>query len=314
MRRRELLVSAAAMVPVGFSGCTGCVSRPAASLRMSTPDDDQLVRVVVRSVRLEDGPIARRRVRAFDRIRDGDGLINRSEPPFDENRHLVHGNAVYNLSREVVGETDGTRFSVDLETVGDTPIDGERIEYRDLPPVDREALVGLGTEAEFPPAFLRELLYTASQRNRSVLVPDSNYSIVVLADGTEAAWTVEDASETRLKTYRYTVEEIASIIDYAEQLRDRFTFALTDLPDAQRDIVETAIAEGRYAVETDETPSEPFVSLAKRFREHEEVRALNRGAERDSPQGHYLVRYDGAVYSTFLRVDESVFRTATTTG
>jgi len=314
MRRRDYLAAAAAMVPVGVAGCAGCVSRPVASLRMSTPDDDQLVQGMLRPVRLEEGPIARRRVRAFDRIRDNDGLINRSKPPFDENRHLVHGNAVYNLSREVVGETDGTRFSVDLEAVGDTPIDGERIEYRDLPPVDREALAGLGTEAEFPPAFLRELLYTASQRNRSVLVPDSNYSIIVLADGTEAAWTVEDASETRLKTYRYTVREVASITDYAGQLRDRFTFALTDLPDPQRDIVETAITEGEYVVETDETPSQPFVSLADRLQEHEEVRALNKEGERDSPRGHYLVRYDGTVYSTFLRIDESVFRTATTTG
>ena len=91
MRRRDYLAAAAAMVPVGVAGCAGCVSRPAASLRMSTPDDDQLVRGMLRPVRLEEGPIARRRVRAFDRIRDNDGLINRSEPPFDENRHLVHG-------------------------------------------------------------------------------------------------------------------------------------------------------------------------------------------------------------------------------
>jgi len=314
MRRRDYLAAAAAMVPVGVAGCAGCGSRPVASLRMSTPDDDQLVRGMLRPVRLEEGPIARRRVRAFDRIRDNDGLINRSKPPFDENRHLVHGNAVYNLSREVVGETDGTRFSVDLETVGDTPIDGERIEYRDLPPVDREALAGLGTEAEFRPTYIKHLQYTELQQNQSVLVPDSNYSLVVLADGTVAKWSVDSEVEMRLKTYQYTVEEIASITDYAARLRDRFTFALTDLPDPQRDIVETAITEGEYAVETDETPSEPFVSLARRFREHEEVRALNREGERDSPRGHYLVRYDGTVYSTFLRVDESVFRTATTTG
>ena len=91
-------------------------------------------------------------------------------------------------------------------------------------------------------------------------------------------------------------------------MRERFAFELAGLPEAQRDIVETAITEGQYIVGPDETPSDALVALANQFRGHEQAHGLDEDGEGDL-SGPYLVQYQGDVYWTTLVVQRDAFQT-----
>ena len=91
-------------------------------------------------------------------------------------------------------------------------------------------------------------------------------------------------------------------------MRERFSFELAGLPEAQQDIVETAITDGPYVVDPDETPSDALVALANRFRSHEQAHGLDEDGEGDL-SGTYLVRYQGDVYWTTLVVQSDALTT-----
>ena len=94
-------------------------------------------------------------------------------------------------------------------------------------------------------------------------------------------------------------------------MRERFSFELAGLPEAQQGIVETAITDGPYVVGPDETPSDALVTLANRFRGYEQAHGLGEDGE-DDLSGTYLVRYQGGVYWTTLVVQHNMFQTAST--
>ena len=158
--------------------------------------------------------------------------------------------------------------------------------------------------------FGTSILYTHAERDKSALVPDSEYSYIVWGDGSEAAWFVDDASDTTLNTYEYTASQVASAAEYGRRMHEQFAFELANLSDAQRDIVETAISEEQYVVSPDETPPSALVTLADRFRDHEQAHGLVEAGE-DDLSGMYLVRYDGEVYWTTLVVHGDAFGTET---
>lgn len=319
MHRRALLTAAAGLLPAPLAGCTGehhhesssglGVEDLTSSLEMTTVADADLPRKVLYSVGTEDGP-TRRRARLLDRILDGGETVEGTRPPLPAARHLWYDGTVYRLSYEVTERTPATRYSVKVDIVEGPVDESESIRFSELPRADREVFaenaladgdtVGVGTT----------LLYTDAERDRSALVPESNYSVITWENGSRAKWVVDDAYETTIRTYRYVAAAVAPASEYGRRMRERFAFELSELSDAEREIVETAVEEDRYAVAADGSPSDALAALADRFRSREQVHALDAEGEGDL-SGSYLARYDGEVYWTTFLAYGNAFGTET---
>lgn len=317
MRRRALLATTAASLPVIIAGCTGpggvsgndaAAEVPTGRLKLTTIADEKLPRKVLYTVRPAEGNDEKAQL--FDRILDGGAATQAIRPPLPEQRHIAYQDGVYELSHEVTEETPATRYSVKVDIVTGTVTEAEAIQFADLPTVDQDKFAAHGLADGEPVGIGTTFLYTDAEREQSVLVPESKYSYITWEDGTEATWVVDDASDTTLNTYRYTAEQVATAAEYGQQMRERFTFELSGLPDAQREIVETAITDERYIVGPDETPPDAFVALVDRFRGHEQAHGLDEDGE-DDLSGRYLVRYQEDVYLTTLLIQREAFTTTT---
>ncbi|SFS00122.1 hypothetical protein SAMN05216559_2313 [Halomicrobium zhouii] len=316
MRRRTLLASTAALLPAALSGCqTGPETSgnlvdevPTASFQMTAVTDAELPEKVLYS--LQSYPDEDPDAALLERIRDGGATTEGTRPPLPANRHIATDDAVVELSKEVVGETPATTYSVKVDIVQDSIQDDEAIRFTDLPEVDRTVfsdkgladgdVVGIGTT----------LLYTHEERKQSVLVPESEYAYIVWENGAEAEWVVDDAYEMSLKTYDYSAEEVATVVEYGQQMREQFAFEFSGLSSEQRDIVETATGDERYVVRADETTPQPLVELADQFRPQEQARGLDESGE-DDLSGSYIVRYEGEIYWTTFVVNGESFATST---
>lgn len=317
--RRDLLVSVAALIPAGLAGCAGrrtnhsggsagVAQGPIASLRMTNVADADLPSKVLRTVGTDDG--SDRQARLLDRILDGGTAIEATEPPFPGNEHLVYDAIVYQLSYDVTERTPAVRYSVRIDIVEGSPDESETIHFAQLPAVDREKLTEYGFEDGDPIGIGTTVLYTNAERDQSVLVPDSEYSVIVWENGERAEWIVDRARDTTLQTYQYTAEQVATAAEYGQQMRERFAFELSGLSDAQRDIVKTAIEDGRYGVGADERPSSAFLAIIDRFREHKRAHRLDADAENDDNQREpYIIEYENDVYWALLIVIDETFST-----
>ena len=309
MRRRSLLATAAMSLPPLVAGCTGpggesnAAEIATARLKMTTIADADLPPKVLHTVRPTEGDNSRTRL--LDRILDGGATTKATRPPFPEQRHLAYQDGVYELSFEVIEETLATRYAVTVDIVTGTVREADAIQFADLPQVDREKFAGKGLADGDPVGVGTTFLYTDAEREHSVLVPESEYSYITWADGTEAEWAVDDADETTLNTYRYSGEQVTTAAAYGRRMRERFTFELSGPSAAERDILETAIANDSYVVGSDEPLSDGFRALADRFRGHEQAHGLDEDGEGDL-SGPYLVRYEGDVYWTSLVVRSGV--------
>ncbi|REA00512.1 hypothetical protein DEQ92_19770 [Haloferax sp. Atlit-6N] len=315
MRRRALLAAAASSLPAivagctslgGFSGSNAVAEAPTARLELTTIADAKLPTKVLYAVRPAEGNDATAQL--FDRILDGGTKAKATRPPLPKQQHIAYQEAVHELSYEVVEETPATRYSVKVDIVTDSVVEAESIQFADLPEVDQQEFAEHGLADGDPVGIGTTFLYTDTEREQSVLVPESEYSYITWGDETEAEWVVDDAYDTTLNTYRYTAEHVATAAGYGQQMRERFAFDLSGLSEAQREIVETAIADGQYIVGPDETPSDALVALADRFRGHEQAHGLDEDGEGDL-SGTYLVRYQGDVYWTTLVVQRDAFQT-----
>lgn len=314
MRRRDLLASIAALIPAGLAGCAGrrtnhsggsagAAPTPTASLRMTNVADADLPSKVLRAVGFDDG--SDRQARLLDRILDGGAAIEATEPPFPDHDHLVYDATVYQLSYDVVERTPAVRYSVRVDIVEESPDESETIHFTQLPAVDREKLTEYGFEDGDPIGIGTTVLYTNAERDQSVLVPDSEYSVIVWENGERAEWIVDRARDTTLQTYQYTAEQVATAAEYGQQMRERFAFELSGLSDAQRDIVETAIDEGQYVVGADENASSAFLALIDRFRDHKQAHRLDEDAENDDNQREsYIIKYENDVYWTLFIIND----------
>jgi len=317
MRRRTILATAATSLPALIAGCTstgglsgnlGVAEAPTARLELTTIADGKLPTKVLYTVRPTEGDDERAQL--FDQILDGGATTKATRPPLPEQQHIVYDDGVYELTREVIEETPATTYSVKVDIVTGTVTDADAISFADLPEVDQEEFAAHGLADGDPVGIGTTFLYTDAEREQSVLVPESEYSYITWDDGSEAEWVVDDAYDTTLNTYRYTAEQVATAAEYGQQMRERFAFELSGLPDAQREIVDTAIADEPYVVGPDETPSDAFVALAERFRGHEQAHGLDEDGEGDL-SGTYLVRYQGDVYWTTLVVQRDALETTT---
>lgn len=302
MRRRALLAATATASLASLAGCTGLGSQlagngaygPTARLSMTALSDAALPREVLYTVGAEDGPDDRAHL--LDRILDGGATVRKTRPPLPAGNHLLYEGTVYRLEKEIIERTPATRFSVLVDIVQGTVVDGASIRFSELPSVDKQRFEAHGLADGDPVGIGTTFLYSNADVETSVLVPDSTYDYVVWANGAEAEWIVDDSYETTINTYRYTAATVADAAEYGRRMRECFAFGLSDLAPAEQDIVETAI-DTEYVVGEDETPSEAFRSLGQRLRSHERAHALDSAPEEDfSP--NYLVRYDGEVYWT----------------
>lgn len=307
--RRDLLGATGAALAVTVAGCTGPggtsggfeggVERPPATLRMEPIDDPELPMKVLYTVGVE-GP--EWRAELMDAILDGGTTVERTRPPLPADRHLYYDDAVYQLSHEIVERTPATRYQIRVDIVQGTVVDSAAVQFSELPAVDREKFAAYGWDEGGNFGFGTSILYTDEEREQSALVPASEYAYIVWADGSEAAWFVDDSSETTLNTYEYAASPYATAAEYGKRMRDRMSFELDGLAEAEADIVRTAVDEGRFVVEPEETPTPAFRSLADRFRDQEQVHGLDEEGEGDL-NGPYLVRYDGEVYWTVLLIN-----------
>jgi len=317
MRRRALLGATATLVPAVTAGCvsTGGIGgelavaeRPTARLDMTAIPDGKLPSQVLYSVRPDGGD--RSPGRLVEAATDGGTTTRAVRPPLPAGEHLAVGDVVYELDREVVERTPATSYSVRVDVVTGSVDDAEAVRFSELPAADRDVFEAHGLASGDVVGVGTTVLYTDEQRDASVLVPDPEYAYITWADGAEARWVVDGARETTLNTYRYTGERVASAAAYGRRMRERFAFELADLPEPQRALVDTAVADGRYVVGPDETTSEAFRGLADRFRDREEARGLEEAADGDL-SGNYLVRYEDAVYWTTLVVADGALGATT---
>lgn len=315
MRRRALLTSVAIAVPSALAGCTdlnplggdgtgsgtGEIEGPTASLKMEAMNDSELL-----SKRLIGRIGDSSNAKLFDRILDGGATVKKTRPPLPKNQHLFYDNAVYQLSYEVVERSPATFYAVKVDIAKKPAGEAETIRFSELPAVDRETFAENGVASGETIGIGMRFLYTDAERKRSVLVPESDYSNIVWEDGSRAEWIVDGATDTTLKTYRYTAERITAASEYGRRLRERFGFELSNLSDAERNIIETAIKKNQYLVASDESPSSALVSLTDRFRTHEQVHRLNEDGE-EGLSGSYIVRYENTTYWATFTVSRESF-------
>lgn len=260
MRRRQVLAGGASLLAVvALAGCGG----PAGEFTMADLTDAELAdRASIDTESLSDDP----RALAVETVENGSATRTGSNPPFEPSLPVSYEGKYYNISYTVADETRATRYSIELTRVdGDV---GGGVAFADLPQVDRDALDGLlagplrDTESESAGV---AAVYTDAEAADSRLVPDPEVEFVV-HEGTRYRVAVTDSRDTTVTTYRFEATELA--VDdaaFADYLRERYLFTLTDLSDEEREIVEQAA--GSEYQETDEA-SEAFRSLARRLQSH----------------------------------------------
>ncbi|WP_284008356.1 hypothetical protein [Haloarcula pelagica] len=317
MDRRSFLRGVlTASATVAVAGCTGPVTPfgrgdlaaevPTAHLDMRPLPDGDLPDRVLYSVPAEETD---RKAKLVERILDDGATVERTRPPLPTDRRISYGDGVYELDHTVVEETPATTYSVKVDILQSSPSASETVAFADLPAVDRKQFADHGLEDGDPVGIGTTFLYTDTERERSVLVPGSQYSAITWANGAEAEWVVDGSYESVLKTFAYSGERVMSASAYGRRLRERFAFAFEGLSAAEREIVETAIGEDRFVVPPDEEPPDAVRSLAERFRRQDPVQPLAAAAE-DEGNGPYLVRHRDDIYWTTFSLREPTTPTA----
>ncbi|WP_135854012.1 hypothetical protein [Halorussus salinus] len=324
MDRREFLASGATLAIATAGGCTGCARAPATSLRLEPISDYEIAREVTYGL---EGSSDRRELVA-DAVENGSAAREATEPPFPENRSFVYRDSVYRLSREVVETTDATTFHFTLNPADGSVSESETVRFEELPAVDRETFADRGWADDPFLGFGSSLLYLDSEIPDSALVPDPDRSVIVWDPETKGRFEVDDSYEDDLKEYRYESEEVHSSAEqFGAEVREEYAFELSDLSEAEREILDEAIVPDDYSVPADENPPDAALKLATRFRPHDEVRyaweesdegagdadAGDEGADESGGTGRidgiYLLRYDGEVYWTSVQVARDLVTT-----
>ena len=281
MRRRRFLASAATALALPLAGC---VLPDAGSLTMDRVSDSVIARRQAQNVdALARGP----RTLVTDAIAGETPTREDTGPPFAAARPFAYRGAYYDVSYEVVERRPSTQYDVriDYDAVDDP---ASAIAYADLPAADRRALDRLLPPPADPPTgrgFDVDVASTYADDVETVLVPEPSYDAVTV-DGAAYPVSIGDSRSIEVNVYEYDAERVAdSAADLGRRLREQYLFALTDLSEAEREIVGEAIADGHYP----DTPSGAFQSLLDRFREHDPLRST-------VATGHWLVRYDDEVY------------------
>lgn len=281
MRRRQVLATGTTLLAAAVAGCV----HPPGVLTMDAADDEDIAdeaSLHARPDSEEYGIVVRGRENGTTTRRGRYDL-------FDETDVVRVNDTFYRVTEDRLESSEVTVYQVhvDLDPENTTPDVGE-IAFEDLPAVDRERLGPVLTERT-PNEDVRYDVAVdygaADEANGSVFVPERQYDIVV-HEGRRYRVAVDSRAAPEA-TYRYEVTEAAPDVEsYAAQVRERYLFSLTDLSEAERDVVETAISDGYY------DDDEPFQSVVDRLRDHEGFAVYDR-------YGTWLVGYEGGAYITY---------------
>lgn len=283
MRRRQYLATTAALLGSTLAGC----AHPTAVLQM---DDISDVAIAERASRSVDRHPEHRNLVA-DAVDEGSANASGRSPPLATDEPIEYEGRYYDLTATETGEHESTEYeiAIDYGTGTETPA-GTAIAYEELPEIDRERMDGLLPPPEDHPEndgpdFATSQPYSDSAAEASVLVPEQEYDVVVYEGERYAIETGDGRTVTRYE-YRYEAEEIAtSAAEYGASVREAYVFTLSELSDAEREVVQTAISDGYYEGSVDDA----FESVARRFHDHTAFRS-------DEWGGEWVTRYEGSIY------------------
>lgn len=313
--RRAFLASAASLLPPTVAGCAGV---PDPRERDGSPERDteaqgaQIPAARLQMMPVDDADIGKRHARHVGRytvhagrpvieraVENGSTTIDAEFPPVNSGERVWWSDrGVYRFDYEIGDERPATRYFWNLEPAEEAA-ERETVRFEDLSRIDREKfrLVGLadGAYGERSPLDVGGTFkYANEDRDESALVPTPEHPVIVWGPDRRARFSVTDSNSKNatLKTYRYTADRIApTVAAYGRELRDRYTFELSGLSDAERGIVEQAVEDHGYTVERGESPPEAFGSLAEKLRRQEAV-----NDHREGITGEYLATYDEQIY------------------
>lgn len=215
---------------------------------------------------------------------------------------------VYRLSLSQRGSASAGNYRYTIEFEEDHSTDATRsVRYDELPAVDRRALAeaGLSTPDEDQSFGIgTTLTYSPDERNASALVPEPETRVIQWPSGVRATVEVVSTSRERTTEYRITATSIGSLRSYGREFRERASFTLTNVSDAEEDVLRQAIAdEDGYAVYPEDgstTPTLPpgAARLADRFAAHAD-NTFERGTRFGNASGRFLlVAYGDRTYWT----------------
>lgn len=217
-------------------------------------------------------------------------------PPIENSQHFLHDGSYYRVNRTVTGTGVETRYGVEVDYNATDP-SGERIQYEDLPDVDRRSLDRLLPPPETPPRLVdgpdigMGITFNDSEQERSVILNTDN--MVVIYDGDAYPVFTDEDGDVEVETYRYTFNQVASNDStYALYFEQEYAFPLTDLGHSDRDVVETAIEDGSYNANGD--GDDAFRGVVERFQQERAITA-------DTTTGEWLVKYNDTLYWADLR-------------
>jgi hypothetical protein len=263
------------------------------SLSMDPVDDAALAEEA--SVDLPDEP-------------DGDGAVVRravengtatavgERPPVTEELPFRHEGRFYAVTHTTAGTEPGHEVTVRVD-YNASSVEGDVVDYGDLPAVDRRLLADALERTEFPEERLQPGYdfgvgdtYTDGEGESSAFVAGRTVD-AVRYEGEVYPVDVR-VEETTLTVYRYEATPVAdSPAAYGRHLRETYAFTLSGLSDAEREVVESARNDTHYVEGTDE---EGFASLVDRFRDRSAVQETDY-------RGSYVVRYEGQLYWVEMR-------------
>ena len=246
MQRRQFLAGGTALLSVAIAGC----GHPNVVLDLEAASDED---IADRASTTADPGSEEYRVLASAR---DDGSTTRSgrEELFDRTDTVRVDGAFYEVSETRVESSEATVYSVDVAfNPDDTKAAVGEVAYDGLPEYDREQLSFIADSQE--PAdkegYNVYVDYGTAEAvgDRSALVPEQEYDIVT-HEGNRYRVAVESRTVSE-DEYRYEVTEIAPDVEtFADRVRERYLFALTGLPEAEREVIEGAI-DGAYYEDDD---------------------------------------------------------------
>jgi hypothetical protein len=282
MKRRQFLATGTALLSVTLAGC----GHPSVVLDM----DDASAADIADEVSMMPDSGTEEYAIIQSALENGSATRTGSYELFDRTNVVRVNDSFYEVSETRLKESEVTVYEVLVDlNPENTAADRGEIAFGDLPETDRQRLEPVLSD-EDPPEQERYNVgvdYGSEEEleGESVFVPERKYDILV-HDGNRYRIAVNSRTAAEAE-YRYEVTEVESGVEaYAQQVRDRYQFALTGLSAEERQVVEEAV-DGGYFEETD-----AFRSVVDRIREHEGIR------EEDF-YGTWLIEYEGVDYITY---------------
>jgi len=259
------------------------------SLSMEPVDDRELAEEA--SMELPEEPDAGDEALIARAIENGTATVVEQRPPVVEQTPFRYEGRFYAVNHTEVGTESGHEVDVRID-FNASSVEGEVVDYEDLPAVDRRLLADVLERSNVPDERLQPgydfgtgEIYTETEGESSVFVGEPTVD-AVRYEG--EAYPVEvDVEATTLTVYRYEATTVAeSPESYANQLREQYAFTLSGLSEAEESVVAEA-RNGTFYAENED--NEGFASLVSRFRDRQAV-------EETDYDGSYVVRYDGQLY------------------